>query len=163
MTFCDVSHCLCYYSTQEPAQAKPVEKKKKKEKQDNGHGGGGVKEVGVMIIYTAFLPAMTACLLEHYPPIDDIHMAKLIFTVVLQQPTQSYSFNRWCLSFHPKSLPGFISERMHLYEELKKESDSLLARRVADSQAITVQLPDGQNVQAQSWITTPYQLACGIR
>ncbi|XP_046897984.1 threonine--tRNA ligase 1, cytoplasmic [Hypomesus transpacificus] len=61
-----------------------------------------------------------------------------------------------------ESLPGFISERMHLYEELKKESDSLLARRVADSQAITVQLPDGQNVQAQSWITTPYQLACGI-
>uniref|UniRef100_A0A8C7UHD0 threonine--tRNA ligase n=1 Tax=Oncorhynchus mykiss TaxID=8022 RepID=A0A8C7UHD0_ONCMY len=51
---------------------------------------------------------------------------------------------------------------MRLYEELKKESDALLARRAADSQPITVELPDGRRVEGQAWVTTPYQLACGI-
>uniref|UniRef100_A0A8C8F600 threonine--tRNA ligase n=1 Tax=Oncorhynchus tshawytscha TaxID=74940 RepID=A0A8C8F600_ONCTS len=61
-----------------------------------------------------------------------------------------------------KPWPGYISERMQLYEELKKESDALLARRAADSQPITVELPDGRRVEGQAWVTTPYQLACGI-
>lgn len=52
---------------------------------------------------------------------------------------------------------------MQLYEELKKESDALLARRAADSQPITVELPDGRRMEGQAWVTTPYQLACGIR
>uniref|UniRef100_A0A673YDW5 threonine--tRNA ligase n=1 Tax=Salmo trutta TaxID=8032 RepID=A0A673YDW5_SALTR len=61
-----------------------------------------------------------------------------------------------------KPWPGYISERMQLYEELKKESDALLARRAADSQPITVELPDGRRMEGQAWVTTPYQLACGI-
>ncbi|XP_038849781.1 threonine--tRNA ligase 1, cytoplasmic-like isoform X3 [Salvelinus namaycush] len=65
-------------------------------------------------------------------------------------------------SFQLKPWPGYISERMQLYEELKKESDALLARRAADSQPITVELPDGRRVEGQAWVTTPYQLACGI-
>uniref|UniRef100_A0A4W5NBG7 threonine--tRNA ligase n=1 Tax=Hucho hucho TaxID=62062 RepID=A0A4W5NBG7_9TELE len=61
-----------------------------------------------------------------------------------------------------KPWPGYISERLQLYEELKKESDALLARRAADNQPITVELPDGCRVEGQAWVTTPYQLACGI-
>uniref|UniRef100_A0A4W5K657 threonine--tRNA ligase n=1 Tax=Hucho hucho TaxID=62062 RepID=A0A4W5K657_9TELE len=61
-----------------------------------------------------------------------------------------------------KPWPGYISERMQLYEELKTESDALLARRAADNQPITVELPDGCRVEGQAWVTTPYQLACGI-
>ncbi|KAI5623761.1 threonine--tRNA ligase, cytoplasmic, partial [Silurus asotus] len=58
--------------------------------------------------------------------------------------------------------PGYISERLELYERLKKESDSNLAKQASNSEPISVQLPDGQKVEARSWITTPYQLACGI-
>uniref|UniRef100_A0A8C7G0Z9 threonine--tRNA ligase n=1 Tax=Oncorhynchus kisutch TaxID=8019 RepID=A0A8C7G0Z9_ONCKI len=67
-----------------------------------------------------------------------------------------------CSGSELKPWPGYISERMQLYEELKKESDALLARRAADSQPITVELPDGRRVEGQAWVTTPYQLACGI-
>uniref|UniRef100_A0A4W4E631 threonine--tRNA ligase n=1 Tax=Electrophorus electricus TaxID=8005 RepID=A0A4W4E631_ELEEL len=58
--------------------------------------------------------------------------------------------------------PSYISQRLELYERLKKESDTLLSKRAAHSLPIRVQLPDGQDVEAQSWISTPYQLACGI-
>uniref|UniRef100_A0AAR2JKK2 threonine--tRNA ligase n=1 Tax=Pygocentrus nattereri TaxID=42514 RepID=A0AAR2JKK2_PYGNA len=58
--------------------------------------------------------------------------------------------------------PGYISERLELYDRLKKESDAVLAKQAASSQPVSVQLPDGQKVEARSWITTPYQLACGI-
>uniref|UniRef100_A0A3P8ZPC0 threonine--tRNA ligase n=1 Tax=Esox lucius TaxID=8010 RepID=A0A3P8ZPC0_ESOLU len=61
-----------------------------------------------------------------------------------------------------KPWPGYISERMQLYEELKKESDLLLARRASQSQPIHVELPDGHRVEGLAWVTTPYQLACGI-
>ncbi|XP_029497574.1 threonine--tRNA ligase 2, cytoplasmic-like isoform X2 [Oncorhynchus nerka] len=67
-----------------------------------------------------------------------------------------------CSGRELKPWPGYISDRMRLYEELKKESDALLARRAADSQPITVELPDGCRVEGQAWVTTPYQLACGI-
>uniref|UniRef100_A0A8C7SPR9 threonine--tRNA ligase n=1 Tax=Oncorhynchus mykiss TaxID=8022 RepID=A0A8C7SPR9_ONCMY len=72
------------------------------------------------------------------------------------------SYKSPCYSFQLKPWPGYISERMQLYEELKKESDALLTRRAADSQPITVELPDGCRVEGQAWVTTPYQLACGI-
>uniref|UniRef100_A0A8C7G1H0 threonine--tRNA ligase n=1 Tax=Oncorhynchus kisutch TaxID=8019 RepID=A0A8C7G1H0_ONCKI len=75
---------------------------------------------------------------------------------------QQHSYKSPCYSFQLKPWPGYISERMQLYEELKKESDALLARRAADSQPITVELPDGRRVEGQAWVTTPYQLACGI-
>ncbi|XP_026782959.3 threonine--tRNA ligase 1, cytoplasmic [Pangasianodon hypophthalmus] len=58
--------------------------------------------------------------------------------------------------------PGYISERLELYERLKKESDTNLAKQAANSKPISVQLPDGQKVEARSWVTTPYQLACGV-
>lgn len=59
--------------------------------------------------------------------------------------------------------PNYISERLELYERLKKESDANLAKQRANSKPISIQLPDGQKVEAQSWVTTPYQLACGVR
>jgi len=62
-----------------------------------------------------------------------------------------------------KPSPAYIAERLGLYEELKRESDALLARRAADGRPISVVLPDGQRVEGQAWVTTPYQLACGIR
>ncbi|GAA6067618.1 threonine--tRNA ligase 1, cytoplasmic isoform X1, partial [Tachysurus ichikawai] len=58
--------------------------------------------------------------------------------------------------------PSYISERLELYVRLKNESDANLAKQAANSKSIYVQLPDGQKVEARSWVTTPYQLACGI-
>ncbi|KAL0167437.1 hypothetical protein M9458_035659, partial [Cirrhinus mrigala] len=59
--------------------------------------------------------------------------------------------------------PEFVSDRLHLYEHLKKESDALLAERAAGGHSINVQLPDGQTVAATAWVSSPYQLACAIR
>uniref|UniRef100_A0A8D3AD25 threonine--tRNA ligase n=1 Tax=Scophthalmus maximus TaxID=52904 RepID=A0A8D3AD25_SCOMX len=62
----------------------------------------------------------------------------------------------------PKPLPGYVAERLSLYEQLKKESDGLLAKRAADSKPLTVELPDGRKVAGKAWVTTPYQCACEI-
>uniref|UniRef100_A0A3Q1GS37 TGS domain-containing protein n=1 Tax=Acanthochromis polyacanthus TaxID=80966 RepID=A0A3Q1GS37_9TELE len=59
--------------------------------------------------------------------------------------------------------PGYVADRLSLYEQLKRESDALLAKKAADSKPITVELPDGQKVAGKAWVTTPYQLACDIR
>lgn len=59
--------------------------------------------------------------------------------------------------------PSYIAERLELYAELKRESDALLAKHAAESHPISVELPDGQTVQAQAWVSSPYQVACGIR
>uniref|UniRef100_A0A665VQE3 threonine--tRNA ligase n=1 Tax=Echeneis naucrates TaxID=173247 RepID=A0A665VQE3_ECHNA len=58
--------------------------------------------------------------------------------------------------------PEYIAERLSLYEELKRESDALLAKKAADSRPITVELPDGRKMAGKAWVTTPYQLACDI-
>ncbi|RMC16587.1 hypothetical protein DUI87_06524 [Hirundo rustica rustica] len=59
--------------------------------------------------------------------------------------------------------PAFINERLEMYSKLKAEHDALLAERAAnDSKPIKVTLPDGKKVDAESWKTTPYQIACGI-
>uniref|UniRef100_A0AAQ5YNL3 threonine--tRNA ligase n=1 Tax=Amphiprion ocellaris TaxID=80972 RepID=A0AAQ5YNL3_AMPOC len=58
--------------------------------------------------------------------------------------------------------PGYVADRLSLYEQLKRESDALLAKKAADSKPITVELPDGQKVAGKAWVTTPYQLACDI-
>lgn len=51
-----------------------------------------------------------------------------------------------------------------MYNKLKAEHDALLAERAAnDSKPIKVTLPDGKQIDAESWKTTPYQIACGIR
>ncbi|XP_075933768.1 threonine--tRNA ligase 1, cytoplasmic isoform X2 [Anarhichas minor] len=61
-----------------------------------------------------------------------------------------------------KSLPGYVAERLGLYEELKRESDALLAKRAAAGKPVAVELPDGRTVAGKAWVTTPYQLACDI-
>lgn len=59
--------------------------------------------------------------------------------------------------------PQYIDERLTLYSKLKAEHDTLMAERAAkDSKPIKVTLPDGKVVEAESWKTTPYQVACGI-
>ncbi|XP_022053787.1 threonine--tRNA ligase 1, cytoplasmic [Acanthochromis polyacanthus] len=59
--------------------------------------------------------------------------------------------------------PQYIDERLTLYTKLKAEHDALMAERAAkDSKPIKVTLPDGKVVEAESWKTTPYQVACGI-
>uniref|UniRef100_A0A8C1PAF4 threonine--tRNA ligase n=1 Tax=Cyprinus carpio TaxID=7962 RepID=A0A8C1PAF4_CYPCA len=58
--------------------------------------------------------------------------------------------------------PVFVSDRLQLYERLKKESDALLAERAAGGHSISVQLPDGQTLKATAWVSSPYQLACSI-
>lgn len=59
--------------------------------------------------------------------------------------------------------PGFVAERLRWYQELKRESDALLAARAAENRSIRVELPDGGRVEARAWITTPYQLARDLR
>lgn len=61
-----------------------------------------------------------------------------------------------------KPLPVYISDRLSLYEELKRESDALLAVKAAESTPIRVMLPDGREVAGKAWVTTPYQLASEI-
>ncbi|MBN3314124.1 SYTC2 ligase, partial [Atractosteus spatula] len=59
--------------------------------------------------------------------------------------------------------PSYVQERLQLYEQLKQESDALLARRAAaESRPVWVQLPDGRRVEARSWESSPYDVACGI-
>lgn len=61
-------------------------------------------------------------------------------------------------------VPAFIEDRLKLYEALKKEHDALLAYRAANqSKSIKITLTDGETVEGESWKTTPYQLAVGIR
>uniref|UniRef100_A0A8C2G2U6 threonine--tRNA ligase n=1 Tax=Cyprinus carpio TaxID=7962 RepID=A0A8C2G2U6_CYPCA len=63
---------------------------------------------------------------------------------------------------HLDPWPVFVSDRLQLYEQLKKESDALLAERAAGGHSISVQLPDGQTLKATAWVSSPYQLACSI-
>ncbi|KAJ8391696.1 hypothetical protein AAFF_G00086460 [Aldrovandia affinis] len=59
--------------------------------------------------------------------------------------------------------PQYIEDRLSLYNKLKEEHDALMAERAAkDSKPIKVTLPDGKVVDAESWKTTPYLVACGI-
>lgn len=67
-------------------------------------------------------------------------------------------------SFQLSQPPEYIEERLTLYTKLKAEHDALIAQRAAnESLSIKVTLPDGKVVDAESWKTTPYQIACGIR
>ncbi|KAK6492559.1 threonine--tRNA ligase 1 [Huso huso] len=59
--------------------------------------------------------------------------------------------------------PQYISERLELYNKLKQEHDTLMGERAEkESKPIIVTLPDGKQIDAESWKTTPYTLACGI-
>ena len=56
--------------------------------------------------------------------------------------------------------PDFLSERLALWDRLKKEQDDKIAAQVPEPIVIT--LPDGKQVDGESWRTTPYEVACGI-
>lgn len=56
--------------------------------------------------------------------------------------------------------PSFLAERIAMWERLKAQSDEFLASQVPEP--IQVKLPDGKIVEAKSWRTTPYEVACGI-
>jgi len=47
-----------------------------------------------------------------------------------------------------------------MWDRLKAKADEFLASQVPE--AIEVTLPDGKKVEAKSWRTTPYEIACGI-
>ncbi|XP_044132345.1 threonine--tRNA ligase 1, cytoplasmic [Bufo gargarizans] len=60
-------------------------------------------------------------------------------------------------------LPEYINQRLEVYNKLKAEHDALLAEKATkESKPIKVTLPDGKQVDAESWKTTPYQIAAGI-
>ena len=56
--------------------------------------------------------------------------------------------------------PDFIAHRMEMWDRLKKERDAWLASRTPEDVKVT--LPDGKQVNAKTWRTTPYEIACGI-
>ncbi|XP_066100364.1 threonine--tRNA ligase 1, cytoplasmic [Saccopteryx bilineata] len=59
--------------------------------------------------------------------------------------------------------PEYINTRLEMYNKLKAEHDAILAEKAEkDSKPIKVTLPNGNQVDAESWKTTPYQVACGI-
>lgn len=60
--------------------------------------------------------------------------------------------------------PQYIEDRLDLYNKLKAEHDALIAEKAAkESKPIKITLPDGKVVEGESWKTTPYQVASGIR
>ncbi|XP_049761734.1 threonine--tRNA ligase 2, cytoplasmic [Elephas maximus indicus] len=61
--------------------------------------------------------------------------------------------------------PGFIEERLKLFEILNKDHQLLLAiceKKESISNRITVSMADGKTVEGQVWKTTPYQVATEI-
>jgi len=59
-----------------------------------------------------------------------------------------------------KPPPEFIASRLELWDKLKAERDAELAAKTPEN--ITITLPDGKTIPAQSWRTTPYDIASGI-
>lgn len=58
-------------------------------------------------------------------------------------------------------LPAYIQRRIELWDKYKAQYLEELASRPAVS--IVVTLPDGKQVEASAWRTTPYDVAKGIR
>ena len=56
--------------------------------------------------------------------------------------------------------PSFLAGRIAMWDRLKALSVEFLASQVPEP--IEVKLPDGKVVEAKSWRTTPYEVACGI-
>ena len=56
--------------------------------------------------------------------------------------------------------PSYLVERLAMFERLKKESDDKIASY--QSQIVTVTLPDGKMMEAETWKTTPYDIAAQI-
>jgi threonyl-tRNA synthetase len=56
--------------------------------------------------------------------------------------------------------PDYIASRIALWDKLKAEREEWLAKQVPEPIKIT--LPDGKEVDGESWRTTPYDIAVGI-
>lgn len=56
--------------------------------------------------------------------------------------------------------PSYIQDRIAMWDRLKAQYDAEIAAKVPEN--ITVTLPDGKQVPAQSWRTTPYDVAKSI-
>ena len=54
-----------------------------------------------------------------------------------------------------------LQERIHLWDKLKLQYEEELAAKM--SLPIKITLPDGKVIEGQSWRTTPYEVAKGIR
>ncbi|XP_053561429.1 threonine--tRNA ligase, mitochondrial isoform X2 [Bombina bombina] len=62
-----------------------------------------------------------------------------------------------------KHLPEFITERLQCFEKLRARHEKRLAERVLNnSQPIKISLPDGKELNGESWKTTPYDVAINI-
>ncbi|GFY76616.1 threonine--tRNA ligase 1, cytoplasmic [Trichonephila inaurata madagascariensis] len=59
-----------------------------------------------------------------------------------------------------KPWPTYIQERLQMWDELYAQYESELQKKVPEPIKIT--LPDGKEVDGESWRTTPYQVAQGI-
>ena len=57
--------------------------------------------------------------------------------------------------------PAYIASRIAMFDKLKAEYDAEVAAKPA--QQIVVTLPDGKVVEAESWRSTPYDVAKEIR
>lgn len=57
--------------------------------------------------------------------------------------------------------PDFIESRQKMWDKLKKEYDDWIVAQIPVPIKIT--LPDGKVVEGESWRTTPYEVAKGIR
>ncbi|XP_035706901.1 threonine--tRNA ligase 1, cytoplasmic isoform X2 [Folsomia candida] len=57
-------------------------------------------------------------------------------------------------------LPEFIQHRIKLWDKFKEEYKQGLAAKTPEKIGVT--LPDGKEVEGQSWRTTPYEIAQGI-
>lgn len=59
--------------------------------------------------------------------------------------------------------PSYLTTRLEFFKELKEESDALKKKKQeTDAAPIKVSLPDGKVIDATSWVSTPYEVACGI-
>jgi threonyl-tRNA synthetase len=58
--------------------------------------------------------------------------------------------------------PEYVAHRAKLFEEIKKEQAAQLAAKAAASGKVKVTLPDGKQLDAEAWKTTPLDIARGI-
>jgi threonyl-tRNA synthetase len=54
-----------------------------------------------------------------------------------------------------------LQHRLTLWDKFKEEQVQKLAAKTPENISIT--LPDGKEIEGQSWRTTPYEVAHGIR
>ncbi|XP_053127903.1 threonine--tRNA ligase 2, cytoplasmic isoform X2 [Hemicordylus capensis] len=96
-------------------------------------------------------------------PEEELHCANLIaFQSKPKREKEENQDGSGCKS-ELQQEPGFIKDRLKLYEALKKEHDALLDSRACNqSRSIKITLADGKKMEGESWKTTPHQIALGI-